>query len=345
MKRTFSRVAGTAVLAAAILAGGQAAWAATWTGGSGDDVHDGTSSADTFHGMGGNDTLRGLEGGDILNGNTGNDVLRGGSGADDLDGGPDNDRLYGDAGQDAMQGADGADRVYGDGAVDVSGSGDLDGDTIRGGDGDDTMFARDGEADVVWCGAGAHDEAILDNADVLGGSDCEEVSRAAQASDTAATGHADRATEWANLYLGQDEDQLWTDHQLKGWIRRANYPVPSSPRNIAWCGVYVHELYYQAGVDLPDNIVSTDWLRTTTSSAFTVINDKTNIRRGDIILLDLPGGDGDDHMGVAQWDYASGDNQRVVVTSGNSAMDDGGPNGVDRDTYTFDQIVRVLRVN
>jgi hypothetical protein len=65
----------------------------------------------------------------------------------------------------------------------VTGPGDVEGDVVRGGDGNDRIRTRDGEQDVVSCGPGA-DVAILDLVDVIEGAsetapngDCERVKR------------------------------------------------------------------------------------------------------------------------------------------------------------------------
>jgi hypothetical protein len=67
--------------------------------------------------------------------------------------------------------------------ADVSGPGDIAGDVVRGGDGDDRIRVRDGELDVISCGPGA-DVAIVDFADAIEGAsaqapdgDCERVRR------------------------------------------------------------------------------------------------------------------------------------------------------------------------
>jgi hypothetical protein len=67
----------------------------------------------------------------------------------------------------------------------VTGPGDVAGDIVRGGAGDDRIRVRDGEQDIVACGPG-YDVAILDDADVIEGAsadaprgDCESVRRAA----------------------------------------------------------------------------------------------------------------------------------------------------------------------
>ena len=66
----------------------------------------------------------------------------------------------------------------------MTGPGDLEGDIVRGGDGNDRIRTRDGEQDIVSCGPG-FDVARLDTVDVIEGAsttapdgDCERVLRA-----------------------------------------------------------------------------------------------------------------------------------------------------------------------
>jgi len=98
----------------------------------------GTRRADRLRGSSGPDELRGLAGDDRLAGGRGDDLLRGHAGDDRLDGGPGRD-------------------------------------VLRGGSGDDRLSARDGARDVVDCGPGRRDRAIVDRRDRVTG--CERVSR------------------------------------------------------------------------------------------------------------------------------------------------------------------------
>jgi len=97
----------------------------------------GTARADRLVGTNGPDVISGLAGNDRLLGRRGNDRLLGGTGNDLLDGGPGLDRLLGGPGRDLVQ-------------------------------------ARDGQRDLVNCGAGK-DVAVVDKRDVLRG--CETVRR------------------------------------------------------------------------------------------------------------------------------------------------------------------------
>jgi len=173
----------------------------------------GTSGDDTLVGSRGPDVLRGFAGNDGLYGGGGNDRLYGGPGWDHLYGGYGNDlldgglisadwpsgelfrreRLIGGAGNDVLISHLGA-SVLADG----SGSNRFDSrdpltschvrigarflasggprciDWVLAGSGDDRINARDGNADIVQCGAGS-DVAVVDEFDRVG--DCEVVRR------------------------------------------------------------------------------------------------------------------------------------------------------------------------
>ena len=81
-----------------------------------------------------------------------------------------------------MRGGDGADHIAVGQGVDVNSGGDgndvlwayahkdveVDGvDTLLGGTGNDRLRARDGEADLIDCGRGRRDKALLDQVDVI----------------------------------------------------------------------------------------------------------------------------------------------------------------------------------
>lgn len=97
----------------------------------------GTAGPDTLTGTAGPDTLTGLGAGDTLSGRGGADKLLGGPGGDKLTGGPAADKLLGGPGADRLQ-------------------------------------ARDGSADVVNCGPGSGDLAVVDGSDKVAGN-CERV--------------------------------------------------------------------------------------------------------------------------------------------------------------------------
>jgi Ca2+-binding RTX toxin-like protein len=139
----------------------------------------GTNSADTINGNGGDDKINARKGPDTINAGLGNDTVYAGKGADTTDGVDGNDFLYGGWGDDKQYGGAGDDTIFANRGRDESWGGagndklwalargdrhgkhDFKGDTLHGEDGDDTFRTRDGEGDVIDCGAGI-DTAILD---------------------------------------------------------------------------------------------------------------------------------------------------------------------------------------
>jgi len=158
---------------------------AVWTGGPGDDTHQGTVPG-RYEGLGGNDTITGTagrDGNDTLLGGAGNDTLRGAGGfADSLDGGPGEDLLLLDSGtveyvtgsptgiagiiivpvRSTLQGGAGSDVLAGDISSDrlEDDTGfNTEADTLLGGPGNDTLVAHGG-ADWLLGGEG-NDVAII----------------------------------------------------------------------------------------------------------------------------------------------------------------------------------------
>ena len=132
-------------------------------GTSGNDTRAGTPAKDLMFGLRGNDALEGRGGSDCLYGNEGADRLSGGTGNDVIRGGGGSDHLTGNAGDDEV--------------VDTSGR-----DELSGGSGNDRLNARDASrsgrrvADVVRCGPGRRDVALVDRRDRVS-RDCERVRR------------------------------------------------------------------------------------------------------------------------------------------------------------------------
>jgi CSLREA domain-containing protein len=93
-------------------------------------------------------------------------VLRGGAGPDVIEGRGGNDTLYGGRGNDRLVGGSGSDRLVGGRGRDV----------LLGGTGNDRIEARDGVRDVVRCGLGKRDVAVVDRRDAVA-RDCETVRR------------------------------------------------------------------------------------------------------------------------------------------------------------------------
>lgn len=155
------------------------ALAATINGGPQSERLRGTNHADTINGNGGNDRIRGFGGADALSGGSGNDrvfggrgndTIRGVAGNDWLNGGPGDDTIFANRGVDVSVGGDGDDVLWALARADVTpgpgGATDMVGDTLDGGNGDDVLRTRDGEADRITCGAGV-DRALLDHVDII----------------------------------------------------------------------------------------------------------------------------------------------------------------------------------
>jgi len=92
--------------------------------------------------------------------------MSGGTGDDTQNGGPGDDVIFANRGRDTTSGGPGNDRLFALARRDVHGRGDLEGDTVRGDQGDDRIRVRDGEQDLVNCGEG-NDIAILDFKDKI----------------------------------------------------------------------------------------------------------------------------------------------------------------------------------
>lgn len=110
-------------------------------GGSGNDLIEGNSAANTLWGLGGNDEIRGGAGNDALFGQAGHDRLFGDDGNDRLIGGNGSDDLYGGNGNDRLLGGPGKDNLFGGAGKDIliGGPGS---DVLNGGDDADTFVFR-----------------------------------------------------------------------------------------------------------------------------------------------------------------------------------------------------------
>lgn len=187
------------VVVAAILMASGVAWAATLTGDGNDNTIDGTDSADTIDGKAGADTIRGKGGGDTIYGGEGRDKLyavddsenpaddgggnyiSGNENNDTIVGSPGADELYGARDNDTIDGKGGADTIDGGVGADVIHAGPLeekDVDTVRGYDGNDTIYVANYPAskDIVGCGQGDNDKVVADSLDDVASS-CEKVER------------------------------------------------------------------------------------------------------------------------------------------------------------------------
>ena len=136
------------------------------------NYREGTNAGDRLNGTSGADLLRGLGGGDRLRGYRAGDCVFGGSGADTANGARGDDRVSGQRGSDRVIGGRGSDVLRGNGGRDriLGGRGR---DRILGGLDNDFIRAADGFRDVVVCGPGRRDAALIDGRDAARG--CEGI--------------------------------------------------------------------------------------------------------------------------------------------------------------------------
>jgi RTX calcium-binding nonapeptide repeat (4 copies) len=129
-----------------------------------------------------------------VQGRGGSDVLLAGAGRQTLDGGAGDDRIEGGFGDDVLTGGPGRDVI----AADFTGSqcGWLQSCTIP--HGNDTVNARDGEADSIDCGVG-EDTAVVDAVDTV--SNCEKVDSNGPGSDVVVPGAGCRVPKVRGLKL------------------------------------------------------------------------------------------------------------------------------------------------
>ena len=118
-----------------------------------------------------------------IQGRGGADDLRAGSGRETIDGGAGDDRIEGGFNHDTLTGGPGRDVIFGDS---TSGNCGGNGQSCTIPFGNDTIDARDGEADQVDCGAG-QDTARVDARDTVA-ANCETVERSAGADGAGAGG-------------------------------------------------------------------------------------------------------------------------------------------------------------
>jgi hypothetical protein len=154
------------------------AYGAVIDGTPGNDRIHGKAEADQISALTGDDVVHARRGSDTVDLGPGNDRGFGGRGDDKVYGGDGRDTIFANKGRDTIDGGDGNDRLFALSRKDVNRPDDTEGDTVRGGTGDDHIAVRDGERDVVNCGPGV-DRALLDFKDVLEDNSCEVVARRA----------------------------------------------------------------------------------------------------------------------------------------------------------------------
>ena len=131
----------------------------------------GTPDRDLIYGTDSAEQIDALAGADVVYANGGRDTVYGGRGNDAIEGFGNNDTIYGGSGDDGTQGiglapinlegGEASDKVYGgEGAdwIDAAAE-DTDGSVDRsyGEEGNDYIYAIDGNEDIIDCGPGAND--------------------------------------------------------------------------------------------------------------------------------------------------------------------------------------------
>lgn len=118
----------------------------------------GTTKADSIVGTDNNDNVRALAGNDLVNGALGDDLIYGGRGSDTLSGFGGVDEVAGGDGNDAINVRDAETDITVPTTLLEIGSGEA---------GSDTIYAEDGNQDVILCGAGKKDVVTFDQYDLF----------------------------------------------------------------------------------------------------------------------------------------------------------------------------------
>jgi RTX calcium-binding nonapeptide repeat (4 copies) len=119
----------------------------------GNDILRGGAANDGLYGEDGNDTLFGNGGDDSMYGGRGDDILTGGAGTQrGISGEDGDDDILDGTGDSTLRGGEGNDSIADSGGED----------NIEGGAGNDRISARDGRRDVIGCGRGSADRAVVD---------------------------------------------------------------------------------------------------------------------------------------------------------------------------------------
>jgi cell wall-associated NlpC family hydrolase len=152
--------------------------------------------------------------------------------------------------------------------------------------------------------------------------------------DSAPGQGAEGAVRWALSQDGVEESPLGSNcgGPINGWQRRTGTPCGT-----AWCGVFVHESFLRAGIDLPNWIASvpTTWSNARAGHGGLKAVSKNQIKRGDIVIFQWDTGSVD-HMGLATQDWPG--TGRLATIEGNTS------HGVHRRNERESTIVGGVRV-
>jgi hypothetical protein len=139
-----------------------------------------------------------------------------------------------------------------------------------------------------------------------------------------------KTVRWA---LRQEGTSEYSD-KVARWSRRAGWSsVP------AWCGIFVHEAWLRAGLDLDNRMAAVKFIHDSAgerTNHFKAIR-LEKARRGDLLVIDWPGvGDSDDHVAIVR---RRADGGSIPVISGNTGDDD-----VSKDLYDTSVVQMAVRV-
>jgi len=126
-----------------------------------------------------------------------------------------------------------------------------------------------------------------------------------------------RAVAWARARRGMHEVGMTNcSPAIDRWMRHMGLSVPAVPPCRPWCGAFVHEAFYQAGIDLSDRVIDPNqsyWDAMQRQNGLKRIP-KSDARPGDLVFFALHGTNVATHEEIV---LARPRNGRVLTAGGN----------------------------
>jgi cell wall-associated NlpC family hydrolase len=126
-----------------------------------------------------------------------------------------------------------------------------------------------------------------------------------------------RAVAWARARRGMHEVGMTNcSPAIDRWMRHMGLPVPAAPPCRPWCGAYVHEAFYRAGIDLSERVIDPNqsyWDAMQHQNGLKRIP-KPDVRPGDLVFFALHGTNIATHEEIV---LARPRNGRVLTAGGN----------------------------
>jgi cell wall-associated NlpC family hydrolase len=101
-----------------------------------------------------------------------------------------------------------------------------------------------------------------------------------------------RAVAWARARRGMHEVGMTNcSPAIDRWMRHMGLPVPAAPPCRPWCGAFVHEAFYRAGIDLSERVIDPNqsyWDAMQHQNGLKRIP-KPDVRPGDLVFFALHG--------------------------------------------------------